>query len=184
MFTKRFILTGTPGAGKTSLIRMLETQGFYVVEEAATDIITVEQIMGNKEPWKHHLFIDKIIELQNKRQKAAAFIPSTIQFYDRSPVCTYALAKYLNFEISKTLLNEIQRIEKENIYQKKVFFIENLGFIEETSARKITLEQATEFESIHEDAYREFNYDLIKIHAQDIQDRVNKIIELSIKNNS
>jgi predicted ATPase len=31
----RFILTGTPGAGKTAIIRRLELDGFSVVEEAA-----------------------------------------------------------------------------------------------------------------------------------------------------
>ena len=32
---KRYILTGTPGAGKTAILRALETEGFDVVEEAA-----------------------------------------------------------------------------------------------------------------------------------------------------
>ena len=36
---KRFILTGTPGAGKTAVVRQLELDGFSVVEEAATDIL-------------------------------------------------------------------------------------------------------------------------------------------------
>jgi len=40
---KRFILTGAPGAGKTAVIRQLELDGFSVVEEAATDIIALEQ---------------------------------------------------------------------------------------------------------------------------------------------
>jgi len=40
---KRFIVTGTPGAGKTAIIRQLELEGFTVVEEAATDVITAAQ---------------------------------------------------------------------------------------------------------------------------------------------
>ena len=34
---KRFVLTGTPGSGKTTIIRQLEIDGLSVVEEAATD---------------------------------------------------------------------------------------------------------------------------------------------------
>ena len=34
---QRFILTGAPGAGKTALIRLLESRGEEIVEEAATD---------------------------------------------------------------------------------------------------------------------------------------------------
>ena len=37
---KRYIVTGAPGAGKTAIIRHLEIDGFSVVEEAATDVIT------------------------------------------------------------------------------------------------------------------------------------------------
>ena len=38
---RRFILTGTPGSGKTAIIRQLELDGFSVVEEAATDVIAL-----------------------------------------------------------------------------------------------------------------------------------------------
>jgi predicted ATPase len=33
---RRFIMTGAPGAGKTSILRVLESLGYAVVEEAAT----------------------------------------------------------------------------------------------------------------------------------------------------
>jgi predicted ATPase len=35
---KRFILTGAPGAGKTSILRVLAATGYPVVDEAATDV--------------------------------------------------------------------------------------------------------------------------------------------------
>ncbi len=48
---KRFIPTGTPGAGKTSIIRELEALGHHVVDEAATAVIAREQALGEPEPW-------------------------------------------------------------------------------------------------------------------------------------
>jgi predicted ATPase len=36
-----YILTGAPGAGKTAVLRLLETRGYAVVEEAATDVIAL-----------------------------------------------------------------------------------------------------------------------------------------------
>jgi predicted ATPase len=36
---KRYVLTGTSGSGKTSILRALECEGHPVVEEAAIDII-------------------------------------------------------------------------------------------------------------------------------------------------
>lgn len=50
---RRYILTGTPGCGKTSLIRALEMTGASVVAEAATDIIAYKQMQGVAEPWKN-----------------------------------------------------------------------------------------------------------------------------------
>ena len=44
----KFILTGAPGAGKTALVRQLERDGFAMVEEAATDVIALEQAKGGQ----------------------------------------------------------------------------------------------------------------------------------------
>ena len=90
---KRYILTGAPGAGKTAILRQLELDGYGVVEEAATDIITLEQAQGVTEPWSRASFIDAIIKLQRARQLRAARLTDDVQFFDRSPLCTYALAK-------------------------------------------------------------------------------------------
>jgi predicted ATPase len=64
---KRYILTGAPGAGKTAILRHLELDGYGVVEEAATDIIALEQAHGVVEPWSHASFIDAIVNLQRAR---------------------------------------------------------------------------------------------------------------------
>ena len=66
----------------------------------------------------------------------AADLTSPVQFYDRSPLCTYALSVWLGFPISITLANEIERIREERIYQRQVFFIENLGFCAPTAGKK------------------------------------------------
>jgi len=63
---KRFVLTGMPGAGKTAIIRQLELDGYSVVEEAATDIMALEQALGITEPWAHPSFIDSIVDLQKR----------------------------------------------------------------------------------------------------------------------
>ena len=43
---REFILTGAPGAGKTVILRGLEAKGIDVVEEAATDVIALDQGRG------------------------------------------------------------------------------------------------------------------------------------------
>ena len=172
---KRYIITGTPGSGKTSIVRWLELDGYQVVEEAATDIIALRQAQGILEPHTHPSFIDDITNLQKQRQMQASELSSTIQFFDRSPVCTYALSIWVGYPISITLSNEMERIRKEQIYERRVFFIENLGFCEPTQARRISFEDSLRFEKVHEDTYRSFGYEIVRIAPQKLSDRVEQI---------
>ena len=89
---RRFIFTGTPGSGKTSVVRELEKLGHAVIHEAATDVIAQEQAKGIEKPWEGPDFVDQITFMQKERQVSAT---GELQFYDRSLFCTYALGKYL-----------------------------------------------------------------------------------------
>jgi predicted ATPase len=171
---KRYILTGTPGCGKTSILRSLEVAGYAVVEEAATDIIALRHAQGIAEPWTHRSFIDDITNLQKQRQMRVADVDE-VQFYDRSPLCTYALCVWLGFPISTTLAAEMERIEYDRIFQRQVFFIENLGFCASTAARKISFEDSLKFEKVHEETYRSFGYECVKVAPLELVARVEKI---------
>ena len=167
-FMRRFIVTGTPGSGKTALIRQLEREGFSVVEEAATDVIALEQARGVAEPWVHPSFIDAVTNLQKQRQTRAA---GEVQFHDRSVVCTAALAIYLGHPVSATLSLELERIQAEAIYQRRVFFVRNLGFITPSEARRISFEEALRFERIHEVTYRNFGFEIFPVEPGSLAER-------------
>lgn len=169
---KRFILTGTPGAGKTAILRQLEQDGFGVVEEAATDVIAQQQALGVAEPWRLPSFIDLIVDLQKQRQLLAASARDEVQFHDRSVVCTAALAFHLGYPVSDMLSRELERIEREAIYQRRVFFILNLGFIVPTEMRRISFERALEFERTHEKTYRDLGFEIVPIDRGSVPDRV------------
>ena len=172
----RYILTGTPGAGKTSIVRRLEFLGHVVVEEAATDIIALDQAQGIAEPWLRPDFIDRIVALQRQRQSRADALAAPMQFFDRSPVCSYALAKFLGVPPSDRLLAELARIERERIYEADVLFIDNLGFCTPTEARRIGFEDALRFERVHEEAYRALGYRCIHIAAGGVVERARRIL--------
>ncbi len=169
---KRFILTGTPGSGKTVIIRQQELEGFAVVEEAATDIIALEQARGIRKPWRNAAFIDEVANLQKQRQLRALPQQNAIQFHDRSLICTAALAVYLNYPISENLSCELDRIKRERIYQQRVFFIRNLGFIAPSEARRISFEDALRFEQIHEEIYRSHGFEIAYIEPASLEERV------------
>jgi predicted ATPase len=99
------------------LDRLLELDGFSVVEETATDVIAAAQAQGTVQPWTHPSFIDVIANLQRNRQIRASHQPDEVQFHDRCAVCTAALAIYLGYALSPFLISELERVKKEAIYQ-------------------------------------------------------------------
>lgn len=171
-----YILTGAPGSGKTAALRLLETLGYGVVEEAATDVIALRQALGHDEPWRDPGFIDQIMTLQRRRQDAARAAAGTATvFFDRSPACTLALSRFLGFPQSPQLTREISRLLADGGYEPAAFFLRNQGFIQPTEARRITLQDSLAFEQVHEQAYRDLGFQLIEIPPAPLASRVTQI---------
>ncbi|MCK5911593.1 MAG: AAA family ATPase [Caulobacter sp.] len=166
---KRYILTGAPGAGKTTLLRALEAQGEVVVEEAASDVIALAQARGEDQPWTEPGFIDAIVRLQ--RQREARAVGDRI-FFDRSPVCALALARFQGHPVSPRLREELDRIATARVYQRRVFLVQGLGFMTPTPARRISLEAAQAFERVHQSVYAELGFELVPIAPGTIESRL------------
>ena len=86
--------------------------------------------------------------------------------YDRSPICTYVRAMYLQVKASTHLMQAIESVTKYGIYNKNVFFIDNLVFIENTRARQM-----------HFEAYTKFGFNCIHIPASSIEERPQVILK-------
>jgi predicted ATPase len=160
---RRFVLTGTPGCGKTALLRALEARGHAVVEEAATDVIALEQARGVAEPWTDPSFIEKILTLQRRRRIQS---DAPLQIHDRSTVCTAALARHLGYPEPEL---------GPGLYQRQVFFVRNLGHVEKTAARRIGFEEALVFEAVHEQVYRDYGYALIDVPPAPVEARADQV---------
>jgi predicted ATPase len=170
----RHILTGAPGAGKTVILRGLERAGLAVVEEAATDVIAWRHAFGDAEPWTRPGFTAEILDLQLARERRAGDPVGAVVF-DRSPVCTLALARFLGHAPPEQLLAAASRPPGE-VYEQRVFFIEGLDFITPTAARRIGLEEARRFAAVHEQVYAELGFDLVRIPPAPVAERVAAIL--------
>src|SRR4051812_4253534 len=100
---RRFVLTGAPGSGKTSLLLALRARGHAVIEEAATDVIVAVQAQGVDAPWERDDFVDLVVALQRERQLRPVPAGTMVQVFDRSPLCTLALAQYLKRPVTPLL---------------------------------------------------------------------------------
>jgi predicted ATPase len=62
------------------------------------------------------------------------------------------------------------------LYRPQVLFVQGLGFITPTSARRISLEEAVRFESIHRQTYEDLGFSLLEIPAASAADRVTQVL--------
>ena len=76
------------------------------------------------------------------------------------------------------LAREIDRVVRERVYQRRVFFVRPLGFVTATAARRITYEESLAFERLHEYAYRSHGYEVVEVPRGDVVERAAKIDRL------
>lgn len=82
--TKKYVLTGGPGIGKTTVLEELRQRGFYTIGESATFLIEGELLRGGDiVPWKNlYEFQKRVVENQNRWERE---IPAErdVAFLDR-----------------------------------------------------------------------------------------------------
>ena len=168
---KRFILTGAPGSGKTSILRVLAVTGYAVVDEAATDVMAARLAAGSTEPWTDPMFIERITVLQRERREDPVSPGATAQVHDRSAVCTLALAHHLGRPVPPVLDAEIARITEAGYFDRRVFFVRPLGFMQATEVRRISYEESLVFEHLHETEYRRLGFEIVDIPVGPVAER-------------
>ena len=175
----RYVITGGPGVGKTSIIHYLRESGYHVVGEAATDVIRHSLCLGIAKPWDKEYksdFNDEILDLQYHRQNET---PDTgLVFFDRSMIdaFTYALIPMGGTKSIETMASKVQAVINDQFYNQTVFFIDNLNGCETTEIRHENLEQLKLIEKHIEQNYRALGFKVIHITRDTVENRAKQIL--------
>ncbi|NJL83415.1 MAG: AAA family ATPase [Chloroflexaceae bacterium] len=174
LYGQKYVLTGGPGAGKTTLVNYLASIGEATLAEAAADLIREQMALGIQFPNLEPDFEVNVLKLQLHRElKINPALPRI--FLDRGLLD--ALAYYQLFQKRQSPLMEsiTQRMKQEKVYMK-VFLIEHQGLMKTTSVRTETIKQALLLEKLQEENYKTLGYDVIRIPFDAIKSRIQMLL--------
>lgn len=161
-----YILTGTPGTGKTTLIEHLQTLGINCVEEPTRAVLDLQlKIDGPALPSKSpRLFIQAMLaKLESEFDQQAG----RLAIFDRGIPDMIAYA--IRFGVDP---DEFKLASQKHRYNSKVFILPPWKeiFVNDP-LRKLSYEDALKFHSTLVEVYQSENYDLIELPRCGVRER-------------
>ncbi|WP_298737087.1 AAA family ATPase [uncultured Chitinophaga sp.] len=171
-----FVFTGGPGAGKTSVIEVLEQKGYPCIPEVARQIIR-QQVASNGPgvPWKDMQLYTQLMQ----EQTIAVFdtAPSASAgpcFFDRGLPDVICHAQLNDLPVDPELKTATYQLR----YNQQVFLFPPWEEIYQTDAeRKQSFETAIATYEVLKNVYRKYDYVLVEVPKMSIADRVEFVLE-------
>ncbi len=170
--SKRIIITGAPGTGKSSIIQELRDQGNHVFDEVAREVIKKESELGsNHLPWLDlGNFSKKVVSGQIEQFHQN----KDLSFYDRGIPDVVAYMTYGNLPLFEELENAIKDFK----YFDKVFITPPWSDIYiNDPERKESFEDASKIHDYLIEAYTSLKYQIIEIPKVEVNQRVKFIFD-------
>ncbi|WBX74581.1 AAA family ATPase [Tenacibaculum pacificus] len=165
---KRYIITGAPGTGKTTLINALRTNNFYCLEEVSRKIIIAEQKNnGNKTPWQDVVGFTNLVY-----QKTIAdlnILSDKTTFVDRGLADNIAYLKLHKLPISKHFFN----FDYKKKYHTTVFVLPLWKAIyKEDPQRLQSFEEAKKLQELLLETYTNLGFSIYILPKKSVNKRV------------
>ena len=172
---EKYILTGGPGVGKTTILNGLRTAGEITLDEAAREIISEQQ---RKEfgvlPWTDLAGFQRLtMGRQLQQEKEISLVKPPRIFQDRSLVDGIAYAEEGGVDSPRGIYQFIQQAD-----YTKVFFLEQLPFYQQDGERKEDHELAKRIHDRLYQVYDRLGFDIVTVPiCGSIKERVQFVLK-------
>lgn len=163
---QRFVITGGPATGKSSIIEQLQKLGHSCFEEVSRSIIQTQNIQTSAKDFD----FESAVFQERKTQYLAA---TKLHFYDRSMLDGLAYMKLQNIPVPKQILTDLET----HPYQRKVFIAPAWKEIYHQDTERLeSFEEATAIDKSLRKIYQSFGYELVEIPLTTVEERVKFIL--------
>lgn len=174
MHTKKIVITGGPGTGKSSIINGLINRGFFCLEEISRQITLDARKDGTDQLFLTNplLFSQRIINARHQQFLDAANSSKNLVFFDRGMPDVLA---YMNF-IGDTYPNEFTQLCQGHTYDAAFVLKPWKAIFKSDSERYENFDQAVQIHDHLIDTYSKFNYQLNDVPFGTIDERIDYIL--------
>jgi predicted ATPase len=177
-----FVVTGSPGSGKSTILNILKQLDFKIVAEPAREIISEQQAIQGKGLYDNDkaLFVELMLSRSIYQYEQMLEIGAPVIFDRGIPDnIGYASLFGVDTEVAKNTANTFR-------YNQKVFFTPSWKEIyREDQDRKISFEEADAFGEIIRGNYTSLGYEILEIPRGTPNSRarfvLNNIFDLVLK---
>ncbi|MCW2119671.1 AAA family ATPase [Flavobacterium sp. 7A] len=172
MKVKKYIITGPPGAGKTTLINQLAVEGVIIIPEASREIIIAQQLNNGKAvPWEdietYAVLVFEAIKNRLKNNPEAVFT-------DRSMLDIIAYLEFYN----KLVFDDLLNFPFSTYYHQTVFFAPSWQEIYKIDPQRP--QQYSELQGLAEklqEVYQRFGFNCVILSKVSVESRIKFILK-------
>lgn len=175
MSTKKVVITGGPGTGKSTIINELIKRGHHCFEEISRQVTLEAQKEGIDQLFltKPLLFSERLLKGREQQFIEASKSSSNIVFLDRG---VHDVLAYMDY-IGDTYPQDFTDVCRSSIYDH-VFIFKPWDLIYESdNERYENFEQSLKIHEHLLETYQSYNYNLIDVPFGTVEERTNFILE-------
>lgn len=175
MKTKRIVISGGPGSGKTSLITYLEREGHTCMHEISRDVIREAQKEGIEQLFLENpiLFSKKLLEGRFLQFEKASDYKTPFIFYDRGMPDVTAYMDYIDSHYPENFSETCNK----NRYDVIFLLPPWEAIYEQDNERYESFQQAENLYRFLLKGYQKYNYTVIEVPTGTIEDRTIYMLE-------